>query len=120
MVLTPAIRNQDATDFLGAMIDSTATGQQAWDFTKAHWNELGQKLASYERNAIVGTTSSFCDAKSRDDVTSFFAGRDIAGAQRTLKESVERINSCINVRSEQQSNLESWLAQQSKTTAAVH
>jgi aminopeptidase N/puromycin-sensitive aminopeptidase len=119
MVLTPEIRNQDATGFLGAIMTDPITGQQAWEFLKAHWDQLGQKLASYQRDAIVGATSGFCSASERDDVSQFFSAHAIPNAQRTLKQSLERMNSCINTRSEQSSNLESFLSQQNKTSAGM-
>ena len=119
MVLTPEIRNQDATDFLGSILSDPVTGQQAWEFVKLRWNELGQKLASARRDDIVGSIVGFCNASEREDVRQFFSDHAIPGAERTLKQVLERINNCINTRSEQTSSLESFLSQQKKTSAGM-
>jgi len=119
MVLTPEIRNQDATDFLGSILSDPVTGQQAWEFVKLRWNELGQKLASARRDDIVGSIVGFCNASEREDVRQFFSDHAIPGAERTLKQVLERINNCIHTRSEQTSSLESFLSQQKKTSAGM-
>jgi aminopeptidase N/puromycin-sensitive aminopeptidase len=59
----------------------------------------------------VGATGVFCDAGSRDEVTEFFSAHKVAAAERTYKQSIERINNCVDLKSQQESQLESWLGQ---------
>jgi hypothetical protein len=47
----------------------------------------------------------------RDQVTEFFSAHKIAAAERTYKQSIERINDCIDLKSQQTSQLASWLGQ---------
>jgi len=59
----------------------------------------------------VGATSTFCDAGLRDQVTEFFAAHRIEAAERTYRQSIERINNCVDLKSQQESQLASWLGQ---------
>ena len=112
--LSPEVRNQDATGFLGAMLRSTDASKRAqvWTFVKGHWPGLENRLASYTRGEIFGATSAMCDAGERDDVQAFFAEHRIDSADRTMRQSVERMNMCISMRTQQSARLQSWLKQQ--------
>ena len=66
----------------------------------------GGPFASAE---IVNATSSFCDANMRDQVVDFFAAHKVEGAQRTYRQSIERINNCVDLKSQQEPQLASWL-----------
>ena len=60
---------------------------------------------------MVGATGVFCDAGMRDQVTDFFAAHKVAAAERTYKQSLERINNCVELKAEQENKLASWLGQ---------
>jgi hypothetical protein len=47
----------------------------------------------------------------RDQVTDFYAAHKIAAAERTYRQSIERINNCVDLKAQQQSQLASWLGQ---------
>jgi hypothetical protein len=47
----------------------------------------------------------------RDQVTDFFAAHKVAAAERTYKQSIERINNCVDLKAEQENKLASWLGQ---------
>lgn len=112
--LSPEVRNQDATGFLGTILRSTdpQKRKQAWAFIKGHWPELENRLASYTRGAIFGATASMCDAQDRDDVQAFFAQHPVPSAERTQRQSLEQMNNCIDMREQQGARLASWLKQQ--------
>jgi aminopeptidase N/puromycin-sensitive aminopeptidase len=112
--LTPEVRNQDATGFLEAMLRSSDAAKRArvWAFIKSHWPDLEHRLASYTRGEIFSATSSMCDAGDRDDVQAFYAQHRVDSAERTVRQSVERMNNCIDMREQQGSRLASWLKQQ--------
>jgi hypothetical protein len=59
----------------------------------------------------VGATSVFCDAEMRDQVTQFFSAHKVEAAERTYKQSIERINNCVDLKSQQEPQLASWLGQ---------
>jgi aminopeptidase N len=87
-------------------------GQQlAWDFVRQHWSEIEKAGGPFASAEIVRATSSFCDAGMRDQVTEFFQAHKIAAADRTYRQSIERINNCIDLKSQQETHLASWLGQ---------
>jgi hypothetical protein len=47
----------------------------------------------------------------RDQVANFFAAHKIEGAQRTYRQSIERINNCVDLKSQQEPQLASWLGE---------
>ncbi|HYX70888.1 MAG TPA: hypothetical protein VE825_17265, partial [Terriglobales bacterium] len=81
-------------------------------FIKSHWPDLEHRLASYTRGEIFSATSSMCDAGDRDDVQAFYAQHRVDSAERTVRQSLERVNNCIDMREQQGSRLASWLKQQ--------
>jgi aminopeptidase N len=107
-VLTPEIRNQDATGFMQTLLATPTSGPQAWDFLKTNWTTLQSKLSSYTKDEVVAGLSAFCDAGMRDDIKGFFATHQTA-AEHTLRQSLERVNACIDLRTEQSEPLAQWL-----------
>ena len=47
----------------------------------------------------------------RDQVMEFFAAHKIEAAERTYRQSIERINNCVDLKSQQEPQLASWLGQ---------
>jgi len=90
-------------------MQNPAAEKQAWDFVQEHWANIEKLGGPYAAAAIVQATGSFCDAKMRDDVNSFFNAHPAAGAERSLKQATERMNYCVEMRSQQQQPLASWL-----------
>jgi aminopeptidase N len=107
-VLTPELRNQDATGFMQTLLATPASGPQAWDFLKANWNTLQSKLSSYTKDEVVAGLAAFCDASLRDDVKGFFSTHKTA-AEHRLGQSLERVSACIDLRAEQSEPLAQWL-----------
>ena len=66
--------------------------------------------------AVVQATSVFCSPAMRDQVTQFFAAHKAGAAERTYNQSIERINSCIDLKSQQEPQLASWLGQHGATS----
>jgi len=81
----------------------------AWDFVRAHWNEIANLGGAFGGGMIVENTSSFCDAGMRDEVKDFFAAHHAPAAERSLKQSLERINYCVDLKAQQGTQLASWL-----------
>ena len=47
---------------------------------------------------FTAALSAFCDAGARDDIKAFFAAHKLSAATRTLDQTLERINNCIDLR----------------------
>ncbi len=95
--------------------ESAKTRQLAFNFMKAHIDELAAKrptgggMDAGARFVRVG--SSFCDAQSEQQLKAFFEPRvdKFVGAPRVLAQTLERINDCIANKSAQEASVEEFL-----------
>jgi hypothetical protein len=92
-------------------MQSPAGEKPAWDFILDHWSSVQKVGGPFASGEIVGGTGSFCDAHMRDQVTDFFTAHKIESAERTYRQSIERINDCIELKSQQETKLASWLGE---------
>jgi aminopeptidase N len=109
--VSPDLRSQDTTLYLGAFFRNAAARDKVWSFVKANWSQLGPKImiAGGDTN-LAASLANFCTAEARDDIQSFFATHKMPTAARTLRQTIERINSCIATKEKQRPALDSWLA----------
>jgi aminopeptidase N/puromycin-sensitive aminopeptidase len=111
LAISPDVRSQDTLGIVSSVLANPAGQQLAWDFVRQHWPEIERAGGPFASAQVVGATGVFCDAGSRDEVTEFFSAHKVAAAERTYKQSIERINNCVDLKSQQESQLESWLGQ---------
>ena len=108
--LSPELRRQDAAIYMGQFFGNSAARTRAWSFVNAHWAELEPKLAIAGSDTnFVGSLSAFCNAGARDDIRKFFAAHPLPGTARTLDQTIERINNCIDLRERQTDTLAKWV-----------
>jgi len=107
--LTPAVRSQDTLGLISVVMENPAGTKVAWDFVRGHWPEIEKVGGGFTSGEVVAATSVFCDAGMRDEAQEFFATHKVPTAERTLKQSVERMNYCVDLKSRQTSQLSSWL-----------
>ena len=109
--LSPQLRSQDTPTYLGRLFGNAAARPRAWSFLKQHWAELEPKITiSLGDISLVRSLGAFCDAETRDDIKAFFAAHKPPAATRTLDQTLERINNCIELRDKQTPILTEWLA----------
>jgi aminopeptidase N/puromycin-sensitive aminopeptidase len=109
--ISPDVRSQDALQLVGGVMGNPAGQKIAWDFVRQHWSELEKAGGPFASAQVVGATSAFCDAGLRDQVTEFFSAHKVEAAERTYKQSIERINNCVSLKTAQEPQLASWLGQ---------
>jgi aminopeptidase N len=109
--ISPDVRSQDALQLVTGVMGNPAGQKIAWDFIRQHWNELEKAGGPFASAQVVGATSAFCDAGLRDQVTEFFSAHKVEAAERTYKQSIERINNCVSLKTAQEPQLASWLGQ---------
>jgi puromycin-sensitive aminopeptidase len=80
----------------------------AWSFVQAHWSGLGNLDGASAGGEIVQATSGFCDPGTRDDVQSFFTSHPAPAGERSLKQAIEQINYCVDLKTQQSNRLASW------------
>jgi aminopeptidase N/puromycin-sensitive aminopeptidase len=107
--LTPEVRSQDALGLIGVVMANPAGQKLAWDFVRARWAEVEKAGGPFASASIVNSAGFFCDAGLRDQVGEFFSAHKVAAAERSFRQSMERINTCVDLKAQQSSQLASWL-----------
>jgi aminopeptidase N len=117
LTLTSDVRSQDAIGIMAAVMANPAGTRLAWDFVREHWTDIEKKLGGYNgAGGLVAVTGSFCDTQLRDEVKDFFSTHPIPDAERTLQQSLETMNSCVDLRSQQGAPLAAWLEHHGSST----
>jgi aminopeptidase N/puromycin-sensitive aminopeptidase len=109
--LSPDVRSQDALGLITGVLENPAGQKLAWGFIRQHWTEVEKEGGPFASAMVVGATSIFCDAQLRDQVTEFFNAHKAEAFERTYRQSLERINNCVDFRAQQQPRLASWLGE---------
>jgi len=111
LILSPEVRNQDAKVFLAVMLVNQDSHALAWSLLKGRWDEVQKKTGEFVGNTVfVGALASFCSADIATDMRAFFAAHHVPDAERTLQQSLERINGCVELHDAQARKLAEWLA----------
>ncbi|HEV8491149.1 MAG TPA: M1 family aminopeptidase, partial [Candidatus Angelobacter sp.] len=103
------IRQQDYAGMLSGLLGESPSREITWDYLKAHWDSLAEKVATFGGRGAVSALAGFCSAEMRDDIQKFFTSHRAPGAERALKQSMERINSCIEFKQLQGGNMQKFL-----------
>jgi aminopeptidase N len=109
--ISPDVRSQDALAVLTSVLGNPEGQKLAWDFVLTHWDAVQKVGGPFASAQVVGSTSSFCDAHMRDQVVAFYSAHKVEAAERTYRQSIERINNCVDLKSQQEPQLASWLGQ---------
>jgi aminopeptidase N len=108
--VSEAIRNQDSTGYISRFLRNPYTRTEAWKFIQSHWNDVEKTFTISSGSALVAGAGYFCDADAASNVSAFFKVHTVPATERMLRQSVERINACADLKKMQGSNLQSWLA----------
>ena len=111
--LSPDVRSQDALQLIAGVLSNPAGQKLAWNFIRQHWAEVEKVGGPFASAEVVDATGVFCDTALRDQVTEFFNAHKAAAFERTYRQAIERINNCVDFKTQQQSQLASWLGQHS-------
>jgi aminopeptidase N len=110
-VLGPEVRPQDAKLFVASLLASNDSRDLAWELIRKRWSELQKKTGEFVGNTvIVGALAAFCDATTAKEIRTFFEMNKVPDAERTLRQSLERIASCSQFVTAQRPKLDAWLA----------
>jgi len=103
------VRQQQYPLLFSVLLANTHTQDAAWAYLKEHWSDLAEKVTSFGGRGAVSTLGNFCSDERRTDVAQFFQQHPAPGAQRTVNQSLERIDNCIEFKKIQQQNMDSWM-----------
>jgi aminopeptidase N len=109
--ISPAVRTQDTGTLIAGLLGRPWGRDAAWEFTKTNWPTLTQKLGTFQGiPTIIGSLSAFCSMEKAAEVRQFFAKNPVPSAERTLQQSLERIENCAALVKRQSPALTTWLA----------
>ena len=114
--ISPEVRSQDTLSLIARVMNNRAGEKVGWDFVRLHWAEVEKAGGPFASSEIVGAADSFCDAGMRDEIKDFFTTHNVPAAERTLKQSLERVNYCVDLRTQQAGQLASWLERHGSST----
>jgi aminopeptidase N len=109
LAISSAVRSQDSLILIGDVMRNPDGQKVAWDFVRSHWEEIENIGGAFGGGAIAAATANFCDSAMREQVKDFFATHHEPASERTLKQSLERMNYCVDLKAQQGSELSSWL-----------
>jgi aminopeptidase N len=110
LTLSDAVRSQDAKVVIGRMLTNPDTQRLAWQLTRERWTKIQKKTGEFVGNTvIVSALASFCDAATAVEIKSFFTTHKVPDAERTLQQSLERIQTCAATAAAQGPKLAEWL-----------
>jgi len=117
--LTPAVRGQDLYILL-PMLGNPTSQNETWDFMRTHFDQLQAKTGGGLGGVGIFLYGAqiFCSSEKANEVKQFFQQHPFPGTERNQRETIESINSCVELRNQQQSNLSAWLKQQSGASNA--
>jgi aminopeptidase N len=112
------VRTQDSLLLIGSVMRNPAAGQLAWNFVENNWQQINKIMGGYNTGGIVQSTGSFCDARLRNDVRTFFTQHAVPDAERAFRQAQENSGYCINLKANQSPVLAAWLGQHASASGA--
>ncbi|HUY82080.1 MAG TPA: M1 family metallopeptidase [Acidobacteriaceae bacterium] len=106
------VRNQDSVLLIGGMLGGRRTRDLTWQYVQDRWPQVDAQLTEWMEARLVSGASSFCSADKRAGVMNFFTTHKMHAAARTLLQTRDHINACIDLRSMQGENLRDWVSGQ--------
>jgi aminopeptidase N len=109
--ISSEVRTQDTATLIGGLIGRTSSQDAAWAFVKENWDTLTKTLGVFQGiPRIAGAVGAFCTREKRTEVQQFFKEHPVPAADRTLRQALERIDSCVALKERQAPAASAWLA----------
>ncbi|HEX4353116.1 MAG TPA: ERAP1-like C-terminal domain-containing protein, partial [Polyangiales bacterium] len=110
--LTSRIPTQDVAFVLARLIRNPHAGAQAFDFLRANWGALRERVPSMLVSRLIDATPALGNETQRRAVMSFFAANPVPTATRALRQADERFRLDAGFRKRAAPALRRWLAEQ--------
>jgi aminopeptidase N len=107
--ISDAIPNQDSTRYISRFVRNPQTRAIAWKFVQTHWAGVEKTFTTSSGESLVSSAGEFCNEDAASNVSAFFKVHPVPASQRALRQAVERVNSCVDLKKLQESNLQTWL-----------
>ncbi len=109
---TEEVRTHDTIRVVSGVAINRYGRDMAWEFLKDNWPEFDRRYGEggFALMSVVSFTSRFTTQDKRDDVERFFKENPAPAAERTIRQSLERISLNIAWLEKSRADLTSWLA----------
>ncbi|HEX7421001.1 MAG TPA: ERAP1-like C-terminal domain-containing protein, partial [Thermoanaerobaculia bacterium] len=108
--MSSQLRSQDRFGFLAGLLANNDARQVAWPYVKEHWDDIVKNVPPFTARTLAFAMSRVCTPAERDDVKAFFAAHAVAGGERTMRQTIERINTCIAFHEQEAPKLAAFLS----------
>ncbi len=109
--LTPVARTQDVGTLLAGLMARPWARDAAWTFIKARWQGYVDRLGTFQGiPQVIAGLASLCSEPAAADLRAFFARNPVPAADRGLRRTIERVESCAALDERQSPALGAWLA----------
>ena len=107
------VRSQDVKGVIGRVMQNPDGRDVAWEFVRSHWPDISRAGGPFRSGDIIGSAGSFCDAEQENQVREFFSTHPTQTSDRLLKQTLERIDYCVDLKSREEDALSAWLGEHS-------
>ena len=107
MTLDGQVRTQNSPYLMHSLLLNPACRYQAWDFARAHWDEMIQK---YPDNALPRMCEAVVALLDREDeIKKFFAEHRVRLGGKIIDQHLERLSVAVGFRKREGKNLQATL-----------
>ena len=109
--LSDDVRVHDTISVLHTVARNRLGRDLAWEFLKDNWGEFDRRYGEggFGLMQLVSITSAFASQEKRDDVERFFRDHPAPAAERTIRQSLERISINAAWLERNRDELSAWL-----------
>jgi puromycin-sensitive aminopeptidase len=110
--LSPDVRSQDTISVVAGVASNLRGRELTWEFVKAHWPEFDRRYGGggFGLMRLVSICGNFTNEGKRADVESFFQEHPAPAAERTIRQSLERVRLNIKWLERNRTELAGWFA----------
>jgi len=86
------VRSQDSITVIRRVARNPLGKELAWKFLQGNWPTLHDRYKGFLLTALVKSVlTPFCDAEKIKEIDTFFEGKEVHGAERSIKQATEQI-----------------------------
>ncbi len=110
--LTDEVRAHNTVRVISSVASNLKGRDVAWEFVKANWEELDRRYGDggFALMELVSVGGRFTTRERLDDVRAFFDANPVPGADRTVRQSLERTELNIAFLDRNRDGLAAWFA----------
>jgi puromycin-sensitive aminopeptidase len=105
------ISKDTSSRVIALLFANRAIEREIWKWTRNEWSEIRKNLPAVFLGDLIRSTGKLCDQQTRTDMNTFLKDtvHEVARGDRMLQQSLEKIDSCIQLRHRGQEDLAEWL-----------